>query len=135
MGNFQNRNSHCTMPTLWKKLIIILKRLKYHTKHPIISPYVCEKKGIITMMMLVPEPTTSAETHVRTCGFLHANTSANAVTAEFPTAWDHSVIISQQMFSFMYSHTFNLLLFSSWIELNNMAATCSGHEREPRFGN
>lgn len=64
-----------------------------------------------------------------TCGFLHANTSAKAVTAEFRTAQDHSVIISQQMFSFMYSHTLNLLLFSSWIEMNNMAATCSGHEK------
>lgn len=54
------------------------------------------------MMMSVPEPTTSAE---ETRGFIHANTSAKAVTAELQTAWDHRKIISQQMFSFMYSHT------------------------------
>lgn len=57
----------------------------------------CEEKEIIMVMMLVLEPTTTA---AETRGFLHANTSAKAVTAQVPTAWDHSRIILQQMFSF-----------------------------------
>lgn len=91
----------------------------------------CEEKEIIMVMMSVLEPTTSA---AETRGFLHANTSAKAVTAQVPTSWDHSRIILQQMFSFtVFPHL--VLLFSSRTEMNNMAATCSGHERKPRFGN
>lgn len=55
---------------------------------------------MIMMMMSAPEPTTSAE---ETHGFLHASgTSGKALTAEFLTVWDHSIIMSQQMFSFIH---------------------------------
>lgn len=68
----------------------------------IISPYICEEKEIIMLTMSVPGPTTSSE---EKHGVPPASASAEAVTAEFLKALNNSVIISQQLFSSMYSHT------------------------------
>lgn len=99
---------------------------------------ICKKRKMITIRTSRPEATNSTEESKSTCGFLQASpseASAKAVTAQFLTARDDCAIISLQMFSFMYSHTFNLFLLSSRFGRNRMAVTCSGHWGELRFGN
>lgn len=109
------------------KVSMVTEMLKYYTKHSICAWGEIDDNNY----------NVGGRTHFQccrdtcTCGFLECQYICKSRAAEFRTAWNHSIIISQQMFSFIYFHTLNLLLFSSWIKLHNTVATCSGHEREP----